>query len=146
MEVDLDGVRTWYAVDGSGDPLVYLHGGFSDAGEQQAIARITQAVLDGDVLDLGIGAGRTTSILAPIARSYVGSDYSPGMVAAARAAHPDVDLRVLVFWIIRRTVEGESVKDILNHLGIRINNLSGLQKGAHLHPVQTMGRAPARRR
>jgi pimeloyl-ACP methyl ester carboxylesterase len=31
--VDLDGVRTWYAVDGDGDPLVYLHGGFSDADE-----------------------------------------------------------------------------------------------------------------
>ena len=33
MEVDLDGVRTWYAVHGSGDPLVYLHGGFSDSRE-----------------------------------------------------------------------------------------------------------------
>jgi pimeloyl-ACP methyl ester carboxylesterase len=31
--VDLGGVRTWYAVDGAGDPLVYLHGGFSDADE-----------------------------------------------------------------------------------------------------------------
>lgn len=33
MEVDLDGVRTWYAVHGAGDPLVYLHGGYSDARE-----------------------------------------------------------------------------------------------------------------
>ena len=33
MEVDLDGVRTWYDVSGEGDPLVYLHGGFSDASE-----------------------------------------------------------------------------------------------------------------
>jgi pimeloyl-ACP methyl ester carboxylesterase len=31
--VDLDGVPTWYAVHGAGDPLVYLHGGFSDASE-----------------------------------------------------------------------------------------------------------------
>jgi pimeloyl-ACP methyl ester carboxylesterase len=31
--VDLGGVRTWYAVDGAGDPLVYLHGGFGDADE-----------------------------------------------------------------------------------------------------------------
>lgn len=31
--VDLNGVRTWYAVDGAGEPLVYLHGGFSDADE-----------------------------------------------------------------------------------------------------------------
>jgi len=31
--VDLGGLRTWYAVDGAGDPLVYLHGGFSDSRE-----------------------------------------------------------------------------------------------------------------
>jgi pimeloyl-ACP methyl ester carboxylesterase len=31
--VDLGGVRTWYAVHGTGDPLVYLHGGFSDSRE-----------------------------------------------------------------------------------------------------------------
>ena len=33
MEVDLGGVRTWYDVAGTGDPLVYLHGGFSDSRE-----------------------------------------------------------------------------------------------------------------
>ena len=33
VEVDLDGVRTWYDVAGDGDPLVYLHGGFSDSRE-----------------------------------------------------------------------------------------------------------------
>ena len=31
--VDLGGVRTWYSADGAGDPLVYLHGGFSDSRE-----------------------------------------------------------------------------------------------------------------
>jgi len=31
--VDVGGVRTWYAVDGAGDPLVYLHGGFSESSE-----------------------------------------------------------------------------------------------------------------
>jgi pimeloyl-ACP methyl ester carboxylesterase len=30
---DLDGLRTWYAEHGAGEPLVYLHGGFSDASE-----------------------------------------------------------------------------------------------------------------
>jgi pimeloyl-ACP methyl ester carboxylesterase len=29
--VDVGGVSTWYAEYGSGDPLVYLHGGFSDS-------------------------------------------------------------------------------------------------------------------
>jgi pimeloyl-ACP methyl ester carboxylesterase len=31
--VDLGGMRTWYAADGAGEPLVYLHGGFSESGE-----------------------------------------------------------------------------------------------------------------
>jgi pimeloyl-ACP methyl ester carboxylesterase len=31
--IDLPGVRTWYAEYGDGDPLVYLHGGMSDARE-----------------------------------------------------------------------------------------------------------------
>lgn len=35
--VDLGGVRTWYAVDGVGAPLVYLHGGFSDADELKPV-------------------------------------------------------------------------------------------------------------
>jgi len=30
---DVGGVRTWYAEYGIGDPLVLLHGGFSDASE-----------------------------------------------------------------------------------------------------------------
>jgi pimeloyl-ACP methyl ester carboxylesterase len=31
--VDLGWVHTWYAEHGSGDPLVYLHAGLSDASE-----------------------------------------------------------------------------------------------------------------
>src|ERR1700733_14604741 len=30
---DVEGVKTWYEDRGSGDPLVLLHGGFSDASE-----------------------------------------------------------------------------------------------------------------
>ncbi len=30
---EINGVSTWYAAHGSGDPLVYLHGGWSDASE-----------------------------------------------------------------------------------------------------------------
>lgn len=41
-----------------------------------------------DVLDLGVGGGRTTPRLARAARSYVGVDYSEPMVARCRAAFP----------------------------------------------------------
>ncbi len=38
----------------------------------------------GPVLDLGIGAGRTTGFLAPLTPRYVGVDYSPAMVMHCR--------------------------------------------------------------
>ena len=45
--VDLDGVRTWYAVDGAGDPLVYLHGGFSDSGELDPVRARRMVMISG---------------------------------------------------------------------------------------------------
>jgi ubiquinone/menaquinone biosynthesis C-methylase UbiE len=47
-----------------------------------------------DLLDLGVGAGRTVEPLRKISKNYVGIDFSSSMVAAARRAHPGVDLRV----------------------------------------------------
>lgn len=44
------------------------------------------------VLDLGVGAGRTTSWLQARAGAYLGVDAAPAMVAAARRAHPDASL------------------------------------------------------
>jgi SAM-dependent methyltransferase len=46
------------------------------------------------VLDLGVGTGRTTPWLTERGASYVGIDYAPAMVDAARRAHPAADLRV----------------------------------------------------
>lgn len=45
------------------------------------------------LLDIGIGAGRTTEHLASLAGTYVGLDYAEPLVAAARRAHPALDLR-----------------------------------------------------
>jgi ubiquinone/menaquinone biosynthesis C-methylase UbiE len=41
-----------------------------------------------DILDIGVGGGRTTAFLAPSARRYLGIDYSDAMVAACRAKYP----------------------------------------------------------
>ncbi|MBB1472357.1 class I SAM-dependent methyltransferase [Luteimonas sp. MC1782] len=48
----------------------------------------------GDVLDVGVGGGRTTGYLHALARSYRALDISPGMVDACRARHPGVDIRL----------------------------------------------------
>lgn len=45
---------------------------------------------ESDVLDIGVGGGRTTGHLAPRARSYVGVDYSAGSVERSRARFPGV--------------------------------------------------------
>jgi SAM-dependent methyltransferase len=44
-----------------------------------------------DILDIGVGGGRTTFFLAPTARRYLGVDYSEAMVAACRAKYPDYE-------------------------------------------------------
>jgi SAM-dependent methyltransferase len=67
-------------------------GGFSDAGEELAFAAVAQWAR-GDVLDLGVGGGRTTGLLAPAARSYVGVDLAPRMLDLARRRFPFADLR-----------------------------------------------------
>ena len=43
-----------------------------------------------DVLDIGVGAGRTSQHLAPLARRYEAIDYSPVMVAYLRRTMPQI--------------------------------------------------------
>ncbi len=66
--------------------------GYSDAGEAAALAAVA-AHGRGDVLDIGIGGGRTTGLLSPEARSYVGLDISREMLDLAGQRFPDADLR-----------------------------------------------------
>lgn len=66
--------------------------GYSDAGEAAALAAVRDHAR-GDVLDIGIGGGRTVGLLEPAARSYVGVDISAEMLALARDRFPGVDLR-----------------------------------------------------
>ena len=47
-----------------------------------------------DVLDVGVGTGRTTAYLAPIARRYEGIDYSSPMLDQARQRFPGASLRL----------------------------------------------------
>jgi len=43
-----------------------------------------------DVLDIGVGCGRTTRYLAPLARRYAAIDYSPVMVSYIRKIMPEI--------------------------------------------------------
>ncbi len=46
-----------------------------------------------DVLDIGVGAGRTARHLSPLARRYEAVDYSPVMVEHVRRTLPDISVR-----------------------------------------------------
>jgi SAM-dependent methyltransferase len=46
------------------------------------------------ILDLGVGGGRTTAYLSPIAGRYVGVDYAPEMIAACRKKFPRREFEV----------------------------------------------------
>ena len=48
-----------------------------------------------EVLDMGVGTGRTVPGLLQRSRRYVGIDYAPMMIERGRQHFPDVDLRVL---------------------------------------------------
>lgn len=63
--------------------------------EQAFLDRHGSAAVDArHLLDIGIGAGRTTRFLLPRAARYEGVDYSPEMIAAARAGFPQTSLMV----------------------------------------------------
>ena len=62
-------------------------------GEAAAFDLLAQLV-DGIVLDVGCGPGRTTGSLAARGLRVVGIDLSPGMIEVARRDHPRLDFRV----------------------------------------------------
>lgn len=66
-----------------------------DNAEIMALLKYQPAIAGRDVLDLGVGAGRTTRYVAPLAARYVAADYSPVMVEHMRRRRPEVDVRLL---------------------------------------------------
>jgi len=68
--------------------------GWLEEGERVALLRVAPQVRARPILDIGVGLGRTSSLLRLVSDSYVGLDYSPEMVALCSQLHPDVDVRL----------------------------------------------------
>lgn len=68
--------------------------GWKDKGELRTLMSIAPEVRNTPILDVGIGTGRTTSLLRLLTDDYVGVDYVPVMIEQAKAAYPGIDLRV----------------------------------------------------
>lgn len=66
-----------------------LHG-CTDKGEAAAIAYLRREMSGLSVLDIGMGAGRTTEMLRDFVGDYVGVDYTEAMVRLCQARFPDL--------------------------------------------------------
>lgn len=70
------------------------HFNWNDAGERIAIRQVADQVRGARILDVGVGAGRTSWLVGLLSGDYTGIDYTPAMVDTARQNCPWADIRV----------------------------------------------------
>ena len=63
------------------------------AAESICLSKYQPYIQNKDVLDVGVGAGRTSRYLAPLARRYEAVDYSPVMVDYVKRVMPSINVR-----------------------------------------------------
>ena len=67
--------------------------GWLEPGERLAVGSVTETVRHGAILDIGIGGGRTATLMLEISPDYHGIDYCYDMVRVARERFPNLDFR-----------------------------------------------------
>ncbi|MGH8521618.1 MAG: class I SAM-dependent methyltransferase, partial [Gammaproteobacteria bacterium] len=73
------------------DPLVVARYASNDEltrGEKVILERYGDQIARADLLDIGVGAGRTTPYLMEASAAYTGIDYSEAMLERCRAKWP----------------------------------------------------------
>ena len=60
--------------------------------ERAILEKISPLIKDKRLLDIGIGGGRTTRLLLTIGKDYVGIDYAPDLVEAAKGRYPEANI------------------------------------------------------
>jgi SAM-dependent methyltransferase len=71
----------------------HYHSDRLERAEACALLKYQPTFAGQDVLDVGVGTGRTAIYLAPLARRYEGIDYSQHMVDRARASLPGLSIQ-----------------------------------------------------
>lgn len=59
--------------------------------ERIMLDNLPEYIRGGNILDLGVGCGRTTPYLTSISQNYIGLDYSPEMVECCRKRFPNIE-------------------------------------------------------
>jgi SAM-dependent methyltransferase len=72
----------------------YAAEGWSDPGEVGALTMAADLARGRPVLDLGVGGGRTTSLLRLVSSQYLGIDYTPEFIDLCRSRHPHAEVRL----------------------------------------------------
>jgi len=109
--------------------------------EQAFLDEHGHEALDGrQVLDIDIGAGRTTRFLLPRAGRYAGGDYSSEMIAAARKRLPEADLSVFDARDLSAYADGEFDTVIFSFNGLdSLSHEGRLTVLAEVHRVMKPG-------
>jgi ubiquinone/menaquinone biosynthesis C-methylase UbiE len=98
---------------------VYEHmQGWLEPGEQAAVAYVTAEARGRPILDIGVGAGRTTPLLQAISQDYVGIDYTREMVEACRAKHPGARIEHMDARDLSRFEDGQFALAMFSFNGI----------------------------
>lgn len=69
--------------------------GFLDAGERAALLWVAEVCRGRPILDVGVGAGRTTGMLRLLSDRYLAVDYSSAMLDEFRTHHPGIEAECL---------------------------------------------------
>ena len=75
------------------DIIKLREGNWIDRGERLIINEIADEMRSQPILDIGVGAGRTTWILRLLSADYIAVDWSPEMVEVCRGERPGLDVR-----------------------------------------------------
>ncbi|MEM9264271.1 MAG: class I SAM-dependent methyltransferase [Cyanobacteria bacterium P01_F01_bin.13] len=83
------GDRNKTAYTSSGIVKHYASLNYLQPAEAAILKRLQAQLPTMTMLDIGVGAGRTTQYFAPLVKQYVGVDYSPEMIAACQRRFKD---------------------------------------------------------
>lgn len=67
--------------------------GWLDSGEKLALSYAVITTPPGNLLDIGVGGGRTIPLMTQWGHKYVGIDYVPALINRAKKRYPTSDLR-----------------------------------------------------